>query len=152
MSIANKLKKLPKWSHYLFAVVLGLTFSVIFPTVDSGTDIHLGVGLIRVKDTQIKNAVNYIYNCFQNGHPHWGLLILFPVGLNTLFVLINCCNQKKLLVFFYLPLIFLQGIILDKYIFTVSFVMFSEVYPQSIALSNMYSLVRRTTELEQYKR
>ena len=64
MSIANKLEKLPKWSHYLLAVVLGLTFSVIFPTVDSGTDIHLGVGLIRVRDTQVKNAVNCIYNYF----------------------------------------------------------------------------------------
>jgi hypothetical protein len=48
MFLAKKIEELPDWGKTLLALVIGFTFCVVFPTVDSGTDISLGGGLIWV--------------------------------------------------------------------------------------------------------
>ena len=46
--ISKKRREGSKRKEYLLAVVLALAFHVVFPSVDSGTDFHLGAGLIQV--------------------------------------------------------------------------------------------------------
>ena len=43
------LQDIPPWSKTLLFVLLGVTFYVAFPTVDSGTDIRIGASLIKVE-------------------------------------------------------------------------------------------------------
>eukprot|EP00092_Neocalanus_flemingeri_P070831 GFUD01086971.1.p1 GENE.GFUD01086971.1~~GFUD01086971.1.p1 ORF type:complete len:166 (+),score=16.46 GFUD01086971.1:87-584(+) len=116
MSISEKIQDLPQWMQNLLAVLLGTCMSVCFPTLDSVTDISLGTGLMI------------------NGHIHWGLLILFPVFLSTVFIFINCFKEKKLYILFLFPLVLCQ------------------VYPQSVASFNMFRLVTGKTSLEQFRR
>ena len=75
-------------------IIFSILFGMILPSADTTTDLRLGIRLIL------------------NGHPKWGIAILTPVAINTLFTIVSCRQierkSSKGRWFKYLLLVFLQ--------------------------------------------